>query len=84
MPCSDRPPGQGNVEKHIHKKRAMNGQIQGLLVLLSLSLKHLGEMISLMKYPLSHQLYFAYLAKFVNWVSCLTPKFGAPDQKMSL
>ena len=44
----------------------------------------LGEMISLMKYPLSCQQYFAYLAVFFTWVSCLTPKFEAHDRKMSL
>ena len=27
---------------------------------------------------------FAYLAVFFTWVSCLTPKFGAHNQKMSL
>ena len=42
----------------------------------------LGEMISPMKYAHSRQLYFAYLAVFFTWVSCLTQKFGA--RKMSL
>ena len=37
-----------------------------------------------MKYPLSRQLYFAYLAVFFNWLSCLTPNFGAHNRKMSL
>lgn len=44
-----------------------------------------GEMISLLKYPLSRQMYFAYLAVFFTWVSCLTPNFGAHNyRKMSL
>ena len=34
--------------------------------------------------PLSRQLYFASLAVFFTWVSCLTPKFAAHDRKMNL
>ena len=33
----------------------------------------LGEMISPMKFPLSRQMYFAYLAVFFTWVLRLTP-----------
>ena len=42
------------------------------------------DMISLVKYSLSRRLYFAYLAVFFTWVSCLTPKFGAHNRIMSL
>ena len=64
----------------------MHGQIlnSGLACVLSVLFTPLGEMISLMKYPLSRQLYFAYLAVFFTWVSCLTPKFGSHNRKISL
>ena len=44
----------------------------------------LGEMISPMKYALSRQLYFAYLAVFFTWVLGLTPNLGLMIEKMSL
>ena len=64
----------------------MHGQIlnSGLACVLSVLFTPLGEMISVMKYLLSRQLYFAYLAVFFTWVRCLTPKFKAHDRKMSV
>ena len=44
----------------------------------------LGEMISPMKYALSRQLYFAYLAVFFTWVLGLTSNLGLMIEKMSL
>ena len=44
----------------------------------------LGEMISPMKYALSRQLYFAYLAVFFTWVLGLTPNLGLMIEKMSV
>ena len=58
--------------------------IQGLLVFYQFLFTPFGEMISVMKYLLSRQLYFAYLAVFFTWVRCLTPKFKAHDGKMSV
>ena len=57
----------------------------GLASISSVLFTPFGEMISLLKYPLSRQMYFAYLAVFFTWVSCLTPNFGAHNyRKMSL
>ena len=55
-----------------------------LACVLSVLFTPLGEVISAMKYLLSRQLYFAYLAVFFTWVWCLTPKFKARDRKMSV
>ena len=64
----------------------MHGQTlnSGLACVLSVLFTPLREMISVMKYLLSRQLYFAYLAVFFTWVWCLTPKFKARDRKMSV
>ena len=64
----------------------MHGQIlnSGLACVLSVLFTSLDEMISVMKYLLSRQLYFAYLAVFFTWVRCLTPKFKAHDRKMGV
>ena len=67
------------------KKGAIHGQIlnSGLAWVLSVLFTPLGEMISVMKYLLSRQLYFVYLSVFFTWGRCLTPKFEAHDRKMS-
>ena len=67
--------------KNIHEKGRYMGKFRASWVL-SVLFTPLGEMISLMKYPLSRQLYFASV--FLTWVSCLTLKFGALNRKMSL
>ena len=73
------PPRQGNVKKKFIKKGDTCAN-SGLAYVLSVC-----DMISLVKYPLSRRLqFFVYLAVFFTWVSCLTPKFGAHNRKMSL
>ena len=71
--------------KEMFKKKGDAWANSGLACVLSvLFTPPLGDMISLMKYLLSRQLYIAYFAVFLTWVSCLTPKFGAHNRKMSL
>ena len=79
------PPTARNVKKKTFIKKGDAWANPGLACVLSdLFTPPLGDMISLMKYLLSRQLYFAYFAVFLTWVSCLTPKFGAHNRKMSL
>ena len=58
----------------------------GLVFISSVLFTPLGEMISLMKYPLYPFLstVFCVLGLIFTWVSCSTPKFGAHNRKMSL
>ena len=77
------PPRKGNVKKKHSYKRAIHGQIQAFLVFYQSYSHHLVRWYPLWN-PLSRQLYFAYLAAFFTWVSCLTPKFEAHDRKMNL
>ena len=48
----------------------------GLACVLSVLFTLLGEMISLIKYPLSRQLYFAYLGSIFHLSVVLAPNLG--------
>ena len=65
-PCSEPPRRRNVLKKYFRKKGAMHRQIlnSGLACVLSVLFTPLGEVISAMKYLLSRQLYFAYLAVF--------------------
>ena len=76
-------PTARKCSKKNHKNRAMHGQIQGLLAFYQSYSQHLVRWYPLWN-PLPRKLYFAYLAVFFTWVSCLAPEFGAYDRKMSL
>ena len=82
-PCSDPPPPrQENIKKkkNIHKKRRYMGKFSACLCFISLWYGIPYEISSFS----ARRLYFAYLAAFFTWVSCLTPKFGAHNRKMNL
>ena len=53
----------------------------GVILVVTLPIVGESNKINLTKYPLSRQL---YLAVFFTCVSCLTPKYGAHNRKMSL
>ena len=74
------PPRQGNVKKKkIHKKERYMRKFRACLCFISLWYDIPCEISS---FPSTVD--FAYLAVFFTWVSCLTPKFGAHNRKMSL
>ena len=73
------PPGKEMLKKKIHRKGRYMRKFRACLCFISLWYDIPCEISS---FPSTVD--FAYLAVFFTWVSCLTPKFGAHNRKMSL
>ena len=78
-PPSPLPPGKEMLKKKIHKKGRYMRKFRACLCFISLWYDIPCEISS---FPST--VVFVYLAVFFTWVSCLTPKFGAHNRKMSL
>lgn len=79
-PPSPTPPRQGNVKKMFTKEVWCMGKFRACLCFI---LPIHTTWWDVVPYPLSRLLYFALLALFFTWLSCLTPNLGLKSRKLS-